>query len=74
MNLNSLEVWFLTGSQHLYGEGPLGQVEANSRQVVAGTQRFLPLPAPVVFHKVVTTAESILQACREANAATAASA
>ena len=35
-NLNSLEVWFLTGSQHLYGEETLRQVEANSRQVVEG--------------------------------------
>ena len=30
------EVWFLTGSQHLYGPGPLEQVAANSRQVVEG--------------------------------------
>ena len=36
MSLNSLEVWFLSGSQHLYGEGTLRQVEANSRQVVEG--------------------------------------
>ncbi len=68
MNLNSLEVWFLTGSQNLYGEGTLRQVEANSRQVVEGLNASQP-PARVVFHKVVTTADSILQACREANAA-----
>ena len=69
MNRNALEVWFLTGSQHLYGEGPLRQVEANSRQVVAGLNASSQAPAPVVFRKVVTTAESILQACREASAA-----
>jgi L-arabinose isomerase len=68
MNLNSREVWFLTGSQHLYGEGPLGQVEANSRQVVEGLNASSRVPVRVVFRKVVTTADSILQVCREANA------
>ncbi|MCP4006277.1 MAG: hypothetical protein GY725_19010, partial [bacterium] len=35
-SLDSLEVWFVTGSQHLYGEQALAQVAANSQQVVAG--------------------------------------
>ena len=69
MSLNSLEVWFFTGSQHLYGEETLRQVEANSRQVVEGLNASRGLPVRVVFRKVVTTPESILQACREANAA-----
>ena len=38
------EVWFLTGSQHLYGPGPLEQVAANSRQVVEGLNSSGRLP------------------------------
>jgi L-arabinose isomerase len=71
MNATPLTVWFLTGSQHLYGEGPLEQVAANSRQVVEGLNASGRLPLRVVFRKVVTTADSILESCREANAAEA---
>ena len=46
------EVWFLTGSQHLYGEGPLEQVAANSRQVVEGLNSSGRLPLRVVFSPV----------------------
>ena len=34
-DFNSLEVWFVTGSQHLYGPEVLKQVEADSQQIVA---------------------------------------
>ena len=36
MDLKTLEVWFVTGSQHLYGEAALKQVAANSLRVVEG--------------------------------------
>ena len=36
MDLKTLEVWFVTGSQHLYGEAALRQVAENSRSVVEG--------------------------------------
>ena len=31
-----LEVWFVTGSQHLYGPAALKQVAANSQKLVEG--------------------------------------
>jgi len=34
IDLKKLEVWFLTGSQHLYGEETLKQVAADSQQIV----------------------------------------
>ena len=34
MELKSLETWFVTGSQNLYGEETLQQVAANSRRIV----------------------------------------
>jgi L-arabinose isomerase len=44
-NLEAPEIWYITGSQHLYGEQTLRQVAANSQEIVEnlnGTQR-LPL-------------------------------
>ena len=34
-NLKDLELWFVTGSQHLYGPEPPVQVAANSKEVAA---------------------------------------
>ncbi len=75
MDLKTLEVWFVTGSQHLYGEAALRQVAENSRCVVEGLNASgapgTPgrLPVRVIFKPVVTTPQSILEVCREANAA-----
>ncbi|MBE7157435.1 MAG: hypothetical protein INR62_03200, partial [Rhodospirillales bacterium] len=33
-NLPASEIWYVTGSQHLYGEGPLRQVAANAQTIV----------------------------------------
>jgi L-arabinose isomerase len=68
MELRSLEVWFITGSQHLYGEETLRQVADDSCQIVEGLNASSRLPIRVTFKPVVTTAESILQVFREANA------
>jgi L-arabinose isomerase len=32
-NLKQLEAWFITGSQHLYGEETLRQVAEHSQQI-----------------------------------------
>jgi len=69
MELKSLEAWFITGSRHLYGEQALRQVAENSGRVVKELNGSSRLPIRVVFKPVVTTPESILQLCREANAA-----
>ena len=65
----SLEVWFVTGSQNLYGEQTLRQVAENSRHLVGALNASARLPIQVVFKPVVTTPESILRLCHEANAA-----
>jgi L-arabinose isomerase len=69
MDLKNLEVWFVTGSQNLYGEAALRQVAANAQRVVEGLNSAGRLPMPVVFKPVVTSPDSILDVCREANAA-----
>ncbi|TWT83998.1 L-arabinose isomerase [Planctomycetes bacterium CA13] len=67
MNFQTKEIWFVTGSQHLYGEETLKQVADNSRQVVAGLNDSKRLPVKVVFKPVVTTPDAITQLCRDAN-------
>jgi L-arabinose isomerase len=69
MESKSSEAWFITGSQNLYGEEVLRQVAENGRRVVEGLNASSRLPIRLVLKPVVTTSESILQVCREANAA-----
>ncbi|MEK4849927.1 L-arabinose isomerase [Paenibacillus sp. FSL H7-0756] len=59
--------WFITGSQGLYGEDVLAQVEENSRTMVAELNREGGLPYPVEFRETVTAPEAILRVCLEAN-------
>jgi L-arabinose isomerase len=64
-----LEVWFFTGSQHLYGPETLAQVERDSRDVVDGLNASGRLPIRVVFKSVVKTPEEISAALGEADSA-----
>ncbi|HLI58443.1 MAG TPA: L-arabinose isomerase [Solirubrobacteraceae bacterium] len=61
-------LWFLTGSQHLYGEETLAQVDAQSREVAAALDGSDAIPVPIVHRAVLTTADDIRAACIEASA------
>src|ERR1700690_3647701 len=61
------EIWFLTGSQHLYGPGPLRQVAANSQAISRGLGAAPAIPLPLVFKPVLTSADEIRAVCLEAN-------
>jgi L-arabinose isomerase len=63
------ELWFLTGSQHLYGEDTLEQVARNSRQIAESLDRSGKLPAKLVCKPVLTGPDAIEKLCLEANAA-----
>jgi len=69
VELNHLEAWFVTGSQHLYGDEVLRQVAEHSRQIAAGLSQSEHVPVRVVFKPVLTTPEAISTLCGEANAA-----
>ncbi len=73
MNLNfkNYEVWFITGSQHLYGPKTLKQVDKDSSQIVEYFNRNSSIPCKVVFKPVVKTSEEIYKICLEANTAPA---
>ena len=60
------EIWFLTGSQHLYGPETLKQVAVNSLAIAGGLGEKLPLK--VVFKPVLTTPDAIRTTILEANA------
>jgi L-arabinose isomerase len=67
-DLKHLEVWFVTGSQHLYGEETLKQVAEDSRAIAQGLDRSPNIPVRVVFKPVLTTPDAITQLCIDANA------
>ncbi len=58
-----MKFWFVTGSQFLYGEDTIRQVEADSKEIVAG----LKLPFPVEYKLTAKTNAEITQLVREAN-------
>jgi len=67
MNLIEFEVWFVAGSQHLYGETTLKKVAQHSREIALQMTQSGKLPVKVVFKPVVTTPDAITELCREAN-------
>lgn len=69
IDLKPLELWFVTGSQHLYGEEALRQVDRDSQAVVAGLAQHAGMPLKIVFKPVLTNPEAIRDICQEANRA-----
>lgn len=69
MNLRQFEVWFVTGSQHLYGSQTLEKVADHSREIVSALSASAHIPVKVVFKPVLTTPEAIRELCLEANSA-----
>jgi L-arabinose isomerase len=61
------EVWFVTGSQHLYGPEALTRVAENSQKIASFLEQTTSIPCRVVFKPVLTTPEEIRALCREAN-------
>ncbi|HET9914708.1 MAG TPA: L-arabinose isomerase [Anaerolineales bacterium] len=69
IELEQYEVWFVTGSQHLYGPETLEQVAKDSREIAAALDASAYLPVQVVFKPVLTTPEAIRDLCLDANSA-----
>ena len=67
INLKTLEVWFVTGSQNLYGEETLKQVATHSQQIVKELDASPLIPLQVIFKPVLKTPEEIFSLCQEAN-------
>lgn len=67
--LKQFEVWFITGSQHLYGEETLRQVDEHSKIIADSFNDSPQIPVRVVFKPVVKTPDEIYAICQEANVA-----
>jgi len=68
IHLATPEIWFVCGSQHLYGPGPLRQVAANAQAVVDGLVKSGRLPLPLKFKALLVDSDQIAKVCVEANA------
>jgi len=66
-NVSAAEIWFLTGSQHLYGNEALRKVAADSERIVAELNSAGTLPLNLVFKPVLTTPEEVRKVFLEAN-------
>ena len=67
IDLKQYEIWFVTGSQHLYGPKTLETVASHSREIAAALGASNHMPVNVVFKPVLTTPEAIRELCLEAN-------
>jgi len=65
--MKKVELWFITGSQHLYGEDTLRKVNADSKAIAEALDSSDFIPVKVVFKPVLTTADAITPICLEAN-------
>lgn len=66
--MDNKNIWFLTGSQHLYGEKVLEQVQQHSEVIVKAFNEAKVAVVPILIPKLVTTPDEITQACIAANA------
>ncbi len=68
IQLATPEIWFVCGSQHLYGPETLAQVSDHAQRMAAALGESEALSLPVVFKPVVKTPEEIADLCTAANA------
>lgn len=69
IDLKTFEVWFITGSQNLYGEETLKKVAEHSQEIAKGIDAAANIPVRVVYKPVVKSTEEIYQTLQQANVA-----
>lgn len=70
INLKTLEVWFITGSQNLYGEETLHQVAEHSKSIASYLNEVELIPVTVVYKPTVKSTEEVTAIMQEANNST----
>jgi len=70
IDYNKYEVWFLTGSQDLYGEETLKKVDEHSKIMVDKLNKSNHLPVRLIAKPVLKNSQSITQICEQASAST----
>lgn len=69
IDLKKYEVWFITGSQHLYGEETLKLVAEHSNQIAGHLNNGPQIPVRIIYKPVVKTPEEIYAIIQQANTA-----
>lgn len=67
VNFKTMELWFATGSQHLYGDQTLRTVAAHANEIAGELASCANIPLGVIAKPVLTTPDAITQLCTEAN-------
>jgi len=67
LNLKSSEVWFVTGSQHLYGPEVLKQVAQDSQAIAKALNSAPAIPVKLVFKPVLTSPDAVTALMQAAN-------
>lgn len=66
-HFNELELWFITGSQNLYGEETLKQVAQNSQVITKALHEAENMPINIIFKPIAKSTEEITALCADAN-------
>jgi L-arabinose isomerase len=67
IDYDQYEVWFVTGSQHLYGKDVLKQVERHSKDITQHFSTAEIIPIKIVHKTLLTSPEEISNLCSAAN-------
>ncbi|WP_159473591.1 L-arabinose isomerase [Dyadobacter sp. 3J3] len=67
LDLKQFEIWFVTGSQDLYGDETLRKVDEHSQIISNFFDKNSEIPVRVVFKPVVKSPEEIYRICQDAN-------
>lgn len=65
-DFSHLELWFITGSQNLYGESVLTKVQEHSQQIAQSLSQSPEIPIKIVPKSVMTSADTIARLCADA--------
>ena len=67
IDISKKEVWFITGSQHLYGPETLQQVAQNAKTITKAFEESKDIPVRVVYKPTVKTTEEVYETLTAAN-------
>ena len=67
IDISKKEIWFVVGSQNLYGEETLKQVAVHSQEIAKGIDASSSVPVKVIYKSVAKSPSEITDICLEAN-------
>ncbi|HAP9904462.1 TPA: L-arabinose isomerase [Enterococcus faecium] len=67
LNIGEKEFWFVVGSQHLYGEEALREVNKHAQEMVDELNENGQLPYPIRLQELAVTADTITKIMKEVN-------